>query len=158
MNALLTFLSLVLEVVDFLLAALTLVVALVPVAAFFAAPRFEAVVVFLGVVDALGLPASVFLGPAAFFSLALETAVFLVAAAFLVVDVFFTVVADFLAGAALVVDVAGLEFYRGGSLVRAIICGRDGLTSLEALAFLGASLTLPEGPLGRTKMPFSAPD
>lgn len=37
-------------------------------------------------------------------------------------------------------------------------CAENMLTSFDADVFFGASLTLPEGPLGKTKMPPSAPE
>lgn len=100
-----------------------------PVTAFFAGARLDAVVVFF-TGPALALPASVFFGGAGF----LAVGTFAAAGFFLVGPV--TV---FVASLALVFE-AGLEF----SLAAPVLT-------------LGANLTLPEGPLGKTKTPFSAP-
>jgi len=101
-----------------------------PVKAFFAGARLDAAVVFLVGAAAFALPASVFLGAAGFLAVValVATGFFLVGAA-----------AAFVAGLVAILE-AGLEF------------------SLEAPTFaLGVSLTLPEGPLGKAKIPFSAP-
>jgi len=151
-------------------AALALAGAVVPVTAFLAVPRFERVVVFL--VGAAFFPASTFFGAllaAALAAAAFEalgsgflSATFLEAAALAVATVFAFVVA-LLA----VVDLAAVAFVVAAFTGRALGTGFGagtlaGLFSFDAdvstgLAFLGGSLTFPAGPLGSTKMPFSAP-
>jgi len=142
----------------FLAAVLAFVVDEVPVTDFLAVPRLEGAVVFFGVVVALG------------FGLA---TVFLTVGFFTVVAFDFSVSA-FFAGAFLVVEDLGLV--AAALVVRALDTGlaaglvvadlglvadlEVGLFSLVAASVdldLGASLTLPEGPLGRTKIPFSSP-
>jgi len=152
--------------------ALALAGALAPVTAFFAAPRFDEGVVFFTGADFL--PATVFFGAGAAFALVAADFVaefFAAAAGFLVVTdlpvvVAFAFVAGFLAVVALAVAafvVAALvAIFAGRDLVAGLGAAFAGLFSLEAevsvtLAALGGSFTRPEGPLGRTKVPFSAP-
>jgi len=147
----------------FLAAVLAFVVDEVPVTDFLAVPRLEGAVVFLGVVVVLAFVlATVFL-----------TAGFFTVVAFgFSVSAFFTgaflVVEDLgLAVAALVVRALDTGLVAGlvaGFVVADLILVPDlevGLFSLVAASVdldLGASLTLPEGPLGRTKIPFSSPE
>jgi len=83
-------------------------------------------------------------------------AVFFAGAAGLVV--FFEVVLAFFTGLA-----AGLAAGFVAGLDAAFFAGADGLVGFafsfaeSEVLFLGASLTLPEGPFGRTNVPFSAP-
>lgn len=129
----------------FLAEALAFVVELAPVAAFLAVPRLL-VVFFVAEAAALGLPASFFL---------------------VVVDL---VVVDFFAGAALVVDLALVvvaffvvavaafpDLAAGAFFAVAVLDLEGGLSFSLAAPGLGASLTLPEGPLGSANMPTSAP-
>jgi len=131
-------------VVAFLLAALAFDAAVVPVTVFFAGARLLATVVFFASA-ALALPARTFLEAGAL-----------------------DLVAAFFAGGleALLVKETALGFVlvdleRG--LVEAdfkVEAGLEGLFSLDDVSAgldLGANLTLPEGPLGRKKTPFSAP-
>jgi len=117
----------------------------VPVTAFFAAPRLLVAAVFFVVVAAFGFPASAFLAGAAAFLVVpadLAAVVGLVAAADLEAGFLVAVVPAL--GVAFDVPLeAGLEFSFD--------------SPLGALV-LGASLTLPEGPLGRKNMPPSAPE
>jgi len=147
----------------FATAVFALVVELVPVTAFLAVPRFDGAAVFLA--GTLFLPARVFLGAAE--ALSFEVGVsaveafatgFLVAAFAVPPDVVFLVAEAF--GVVALVVVALVERELVGALT--LDAGLAGLFSLEAevstgLAALGGSLTLPEGPFGRTKVPFSAP-
>jgi len=147
-------------------AALTLVGALVPVTAFLAVPRFEGVVVFFA--GAGFLPARIFFGALA--AAAFETLVvsdffsaFLGATVLTPAVAVFDFVTDFLETA----DLAATAFVEAALAGRALVTGLGatafaGLFSFDAevsagLAFLGGSLTFPAGPLGKTKIPFSAP-
>jgi len=131
--------------VVFLAAVLALDAAVVPVIAFFGGARLLAAVAFFaGTALALGLPARTFLGVA---FLAAGALGLVELTAFLVVVV---LVALFDAGAAFVLF----------ALVAADLGLEAGLFSLDDVSAgltLGANLTLPDGPLGRTKTPFSAP-
>ena len=103
---------------------------------FFAVPRLDGAVAFLAVVVGFTLPAKTFLGAAAVFLAGEGPAGFLV-----------------------VVALAGLEFCREIN-TRYVYNKCDRLTSFEpdVKGFVfRASLTLPDGPLGSTKMPPSAP-
>jgi len=129
------------------LAALALDGAIVPVAAFFAGARLLAGVgFFAGAALALALPARTFLGAA--LDLTGATAFFAGAlAALLVGEVALVVFA--LVAAVLETGLAALE--------AGLEAGLFSLDDVSAALDLGANLTLPEGPLGRTKTPFSAP-
>jgi len=135
----------------FLLAALAFDAAVVPVAAFFAGARLLAgVAFFAGAALALALPARTFLGAAlglagipAFFAGALGV--------LLAVEVGLVVFA--LVVAVLETGLAVLEAGLEATLEVGLFSLADVSTGLD----LGANLTLPEGPLGRTKTPFSAP-
>jgi len=178
-----TFFLLVVEVVAFaagffavvflVAAAFALAGALVPVTAFFAVLRFDAEVVFL--TGAGFLPAVVFFAGTAFALVeaadfvaedlaAVWEAGFLAAAALTTGTVF-----AFTAGFLAVLDFAVVAFVvavlAGRALVAALTAlgaAFAGLFSLEAevsvvLEALGGNFTRPEGPLGRTKVPLSAP-
>jgi len=136
--------------VAFLPAALAFVAAVVPVTAFLAGARLLGAVVFFAVVffaadAALALPARTFLGAGAG---ALDL----------------VVAAAFFAGGGLVAVLdaeTGLAFaLEAGLVLEAGLPLEAGLFSLDDVSTglaLGANLTLPDGPLGRTKTPFSAP-
>lgn len=87
-------------------------------------------------------------------------AVFLVAA-----GAFFGAVTDFFVVAVLfvvVLDLPRAAFFAGAALVVSVVFFLDGgwafsLASAATLGRLGASLTLPDGPLGKTNVSFSAP-
>jgi len=131
----------------FFAAALALAGAVVLVTVFFAAPRLLAVVVFFAAV-VFALPASAFLGAGTFFAVdVLDVVVFLATTGFAAaLDL---VVVDFVAGVfAFGFAAAAFGLAAGLFSLAADVSG--------ALA-LGASLTRPEGPLGRTKTPFSVP-
>jgi len=133
----------------FLAADLAFDAAVVPVTAFLAGARLLAVVVFFaGAALALALLARTFLGAA--FLIAGALALVELTAFFAVVDL----VALLGAGVAFVVFVLvaialGLE--------EGLEAGLFSLDDVSAGLTLGANLTLPEGPLGRTKTPLSAP-
>jgi len=133
-------------------AAATFLVAVAPVTAFFADARLEAVVVFLA--GAVFFPATTFLAGALAlvvvdlaggFGAGLATGFFAAAVGFLS--------AGFLADVALVVAVLATL---GLVAVLALEAGLFSLAEVSALT-LGASLTLPLTPLGKEKVPFSAP-
>jgi len=129
----------------FLLVALALDAAVVPVIAFFAGARLLAAVVFFAGA-ALALPAGTFLVAGAL-GLAVVVVVVFLADEGLALLVVGTVLA--LAAPAL-----GLE---AGLIEGTLEAGLFSLADVSAGLDLGANLTLPEGPLGRTKTPFSAP-
>lgn len=162
--------------VAFFAEALAVVFVVLPVAAFLAGVRLE--VVFLVVAVAFGLPASVFFGEvfvavlvevffagAAFFvvAAALGVAVFLVVVVgLLVLVVAFALVADDFAETFALVVLAFAVFFSvvvlGFGLVAVFLAaGLFSFASASAALALGASLTRPEGPFGRTKTPFSLP-
>jgi len=126
-------------VVVFFAAGFLAVAGFFPTTAFFAGARFEAAVVFFAGA-ALVLPARTFLGAAGFF-----------AAGLVAVTVF---------AFGLVLAAAGL------GLVAVVFAAVEVLALDTGLEFsiaassrtLGVSLTLPEGPLGSTKVPRSLPD
>jgi len=91
---------------------------------------------------------------------------FFAAAAFLVAaGAFLGAVTDFFVLAVLFVDVLDLPraaFFAGTALVTSVLAFLEGgwvfsLVSADTLGRLGASLTLPDGPLGNTNVSFSAP-
>jgi len=130
-----TFLAATFFVVVAFLTGFLVVVGFFPTTVFFAGARLEAELVFLAGVAALVLPARTFLG-AFLAGLSAEVATFLGLAAVVGLGL----VAAFFAGAGLALD-TGLEF------------------SLAASPrTLGVSLTLPDGPFGRTNVPRSLPD
>jgi len=122
----------------------------VPVTAFFAGARLLATVIFFAGDLGLGLPARTFLAAAGFLGATLDLT------AFFAVVVLGVVLATILGaggafGLALVVT-ADLSLEAG-----LLGVGLFSLDEVSAGLDLGANLTLPEGPLGRTKTPFSAP-
>jgi len=124
----------------FLAAVFAFVVDVVPVTDFLAVPRFAAVVDFFVDGADLGFPAKVFLVVAAGF--------FVVAVGFVAVFVDLT---GFAAG-----RVVPVGFFP--DLVAVVLdTGLEFSFDATAGLFLGASLTFPEGPLGRWKSPDSAP-
>lgn len=159
-------------------AALALDAGVVPVTAFFADPLVLEVFFFVAAVDvdALALPTTVFLVVAAAFftgaffagaalvafagAAALAMGFFVVFAAGLVavLDAVLLagLVADLDAGLVAVLD-AGLAADLEAGLVAVFETGLEFSLESEALT-LGASLTLPEGPLGRTNTLPSTPD
>jgi len=131
------------------LAAAAFFVAVAPVAAFFAVPRFEAVDVFFGaVVDLVDL-AFFFVGVAGLVVVLVFAAGFTAGFA----AGFFAFAAGFLAVVALVVDALVVLALVA---VLALGVGLFSLADVSALT-LGASFTFPLTPLGKTKVPFSAP-
>jgi len=135
----------------FFAAVLALDVAVVPVTAFFAGARLLAVVVFLvAAALALGLPATTFLGAGflAAAGLALAGAAFLGAAALVVAF-----------AAALGLAVEALAALGLAAVALALEAGLFSLAAEDSAGLVfGASLTLPDGPLGRVNTPFSAPE
>jgi len=156
----------------FLAAVLALDVAVVPVTTFFAGARLLAVVVFFAATGlALGLPAMTFLGAAFLTVVALGFAGtcvdFLTVAAALPAEAALVGLDDLVVDALVVVDLAAVGFevvdlavVDFGLAVAAFL--EAGLFSFAAEDSagldLGASLTLPERPLGRTNTPFSVPE
>ncbi len=132
----------------FFAATLAFAAGVAPVTAFFAAPRFAGALVFFVVAAALPLPASTFFG-AAFFASTFFTAAL---GAALATAGFFT---D--AGLAAAVFDGGLLFYKYHISISPTNAYHIIHTSLDAALTLGASLTLPDGPLGRRNIPPSAP-
>jgi len=140
--------------VTFLAAALAFDAAVVPVTAFFAGARLLATVVFFVAVffaagAALALPARTFLGAGA-------GALDLVAAAAFFAGGGLEALLDTETGLTVLV----FAFVAVLVLERGLLDLEAGLFSLDDVSTgldLGANLTLPEGPLGRTKTPFSAP-
>jgi len=139
----------------FLAAVLALDAAVVPVVAFLAGARLAAVVVFLvdeGLV-ALVLPARTFL---------VEEAGFLAEVVALGLAAVVVFLAEVVALALAVLDLAAGFFTVAafGLAVVVVLALEAGLFSLAAESFvlaLGATLTLPERPLGRIKTPLSTP-
>jgi len=135
--------------VAFLLAALAFDAAVVPVTVFFAGARLLATVVFFAGA-ALALPARTFLGAGA---------LDLVAAFFTGAGLEALLVKE-TALAVFVLVVTALDLEAGlveASLEAGLEAGLFSLDDVSAGLDLGANLTLPEGPLGRKKTPFSAP-
>jgi len=137
----------------FLAAALAFVVDEVPVTDFLAAPRLEGAVVFLVVVVVLGFGlATAFLGVGFLgVGLGFSASAFLVGAFLVSEDLGLAVVAFVVLG----LDVGLVEATDLGLTLEA------GLFSLVAASIdldLGASLILPESPLGRAKIPFCSPE
>jgi len=130
----------------FLLAVLAFDAAVVPVAAFFAGARLLAgVAFFAGAALALALPARTFLGAALGLAFAGALGVLLAVEAALVVFALVVAVLE-----------TGLAVLEAG-LAATFEAGLFSLADVSTGLDLGANLTLPEGPLGRTKTPFSAP-
>jgi len=148
--------------------------AVVPVTAFLAAPRLEAAVVFFAA-GAVFLPATTFLGAAlALVAVGLATglalAAVLAAADFLATAVVLLVPVDLAEADVAVVRGLGAVFLGIVALALAVLAALGfaatfglgaGLFSFAAevsLAVFGGSFTRPEGPLGKTNVPFSAPE
>jgi len=150
-------------------ATLAFVLDEVPVTDFLAAPRLEGATVFLGVVVVLDLGlATGFLG-IGFFTVGFGfSASAFFAGALLVVEGLALVVVALVVVALVVVALVVLALDAGlvADLVVVVDLGlvadlEVGLFSLVAASVdldLGANLTLPEGPLGRVKIPFCSPE
>lgn len=152
----------------FLAAARAFVVAEVPVTDFLAAPRLDGAVVFFVVVAVFGFGLAIVFFATGFFTveaLGFSVSAFF-GAAFLVVEDLGLVAAAFvvlafdvgLTAGLIAVLVAALVVVEDLGLVADLEVGLFSLVAASVDLDLRANLTLPEGPFGRTKIPFSSPD